>query len=64
MKNYEFALHHDNGEIIIRTRARNIAIAMEIICKAENCPQSAIKWWRIIPTKSQIKKTQNIMRGI
>jgi hypothetical protein len=64
MKKYEFALQHDNGELIIQTRARNITIAMEIICKAENCPQSAIKWWRVIPTAKQIKKTQNLMRGI
>lgn len=64
MKTYELALKHDQGTVTLRTRAANIQAAKEIICKAENCPESAIQWWRVVPTAKQIKKTKSLMRGI
>lgn len=64
MKTYEITLKHDKGEIKIRTRSTDIGTAMQIVCKAENCPLSAVKTWRVVPTKKQIKKTQNLLRSI
>lgn len=64
MKTYEIQLKHDAGEVIIRTRATDISAAKVIVCAAERCPPSAIGWWRIVPTPCQIKRTQNLMRGL
>ena len=64
MKQYEITLNSDSGIINIRTRARNIQSAIDIICKAENAPKSAVISWRIIPTKKQIQKTQRLLIGI
>ena len=42
-KEYRFILTHDNGKIKIRTVATSLESAILIICKAENCPESALK---------------------
>jgi hypothetical protein len=64
VKKYEIRLKHDNGEITIRTSATDIGTAIQNVCKAENCPKSAVQSWRIVPTKKQIKKTQSLLRSI
>lgn len=58
MKTFEFTLLHDNGKIKIRTSARNLSAAIEIIRKSENCPDSAIMCWRVVPTQKQINKAK------
>ena len=64
MKTYEITLKHDSGEITIRTSATDIGTAIQNVCNAENCPKSAVKYWRVVPTKKQIKKTQSLLRSI
>ena len=63
MKTYEFTLKHDKGIVTLRTRARNLQTAQDIICKAENCPKSAIQWWRVVPTQKQIQRTKSLMNN-
>lgn len=55
---FELTLQHDNGQIKIRTSATSIRAAYTQVCKAENCPESAVLYWRVIPTKKQIRQTQ------
>lgn len=42
MRTYHITIKHDKGVLVIRTKARNKAAAVEIVCRAENCPKSAI----------------------
>jgi len=42
-KEYRFILTHDNGKIKIKTVATSLESAIFMICKAENCPESALK---------------------
>ena len=64
MKTYELTVKHDNGEVTIRVRARNVEMAHQMVENAEGCPRSAIYTWRIVPTKKQIQRTKNLLRGI
>lgn len=43
MKTYKFKLHHDHGIEIIKTVSRGIVSAVNNICKAEGCPESALE---------------------
>ena len=64
MKTFEFTLKHDSGEVTIRTRAQNLAAAQQIVLTAENAPMSAIRSWRVVPTKKQTERTKSLLRGI
>lgn len=64
MKQFEFEIKHDNGTITLRTFARNLEEAQNVICKAEDCPRSALGYWRIVPTKKQLAKTKRLMQNI
>ena len=43
VKEYRFILTHDNGKIKVKTAATSLESAILMICKAENCPESALK---------------------
>lgn len=64
MKTFEIQVKHDNGETVLRVRARNIDAANEMVMQAEGCPRSALGWWRVVPTAAQIKKTKNLLRNL
>lgn len=64
MKTYEFNLKHDKGIATIRIKESNLGSAQKTLQEIEKCPLSAIQSWRVVPTKSQIRKTQNLMRGL
>ncbi len=64
MKTYEIALRHNAGTVTIRTRATDISAAKALVCASEKCPESAVAWWRIIPTPRQIARTKSLLRGI
>ena len=54
MRNYLIKLSYDNGSFNIQVRARNKKVAIDMITKAENCPESAIT--KIIHLKKGVKK--------
>ena len=45
MNTYKFTalISHDKGQIKATTTASSQQAAIHIICKAENCPESAVK---------------------
>lgn len=64
MKTYEITLKHDNGNAVFRLRADSISEAQTALLEMEKAPPSAVVCWRVVPTKKQIAKTKNLMRGI
>jgi hypothetical protein len=42
MKTFKILLQHDNGKVIIKTKAQTEQQAKEIVMKAEGCPPGAI----------------------
>jgi hypothetical protein len=42
LKTYIATVQHDNGTTLMNVKAESPERAIEIICKSENCPQSAI----------------------
>lgn len=61
MKKFEIEVKHDNGNFKITVTARNIEAAKMMVMIAENCPPSALGWWRVVPTARQIAKTKRLM---
>ncbi len=64
MKTYEFGIHHDNGDIVLRVRANSLLEAKTQVVQSEKCPDRSITFWRIVPTIRQIKRTKSLLRGI
>lgn len=64
MKIYEFNLKHDNGTVTLRYQDNTLKEAQKRLMEDEKCPLSAITSWHIVPTQKQIRKTQNLMRGL
>ena len=64
MKTYEITLKHDNGQVSLMMRANTYDAAKRMILEAEKAPESAILYWRVVPTKRGIAKTKSLMRGL
>lgn len=64
MKTYEFQFKHDGGSTVIRTTGTDVNSAKRKVLEAEKAPESAIGWWRVVPTQKQINKTKNLLRNI
>ncbi len=64
MKTYRIQVKHDSGEQGFLIRAESIQQAKEAVMAAEGCPERAIIWWSVVPTKKQIARTKSLMRGI
>jgi hypothetical protein len=60
MKTYVFILKHDNGEVRIKTAARNLDAAKTIISQAEGFPLSALDAcpWFIQSSKKELLRTK------
>lgn len=61
MKTYEIALSTDSGDVVFRVGAKDIQSAQTLLLSLERAPVSAVKWWRVVPTAKQIRKTKSLM---
>ena len=64
MKSYKIQVKHDQGEQGFLIRADSIQEAKEIVMRLEGCPERAILYWSVVPTKRQIERTKNMLRGL
>lgn len=64
MKTYQFQINHDKGSQIFNITGSDVNSAKQSLLTLENAPESAIQWWRVVPTAKQIKKTKNMLRNL
>lgn len=64
MKHYLVNLQHDGGNITAETFASSIERAKALVCNAEKAPLSAVKWWQVVPTPKQIRRTKSLLRNL